>query len=57
MAVAGTWYLVRPGSPLGHAGAILLIAPLVANFAWIPIDREKRSLMDCVGGARMLRCG
>src|SRR5688572_10154601 len=38
MAVAGAWYLAHPGSALGHAGAVLLIAPLVANFGWIRFD-------------------
>jgi len=44
------------GGPMrALAGALLL--PLIANFAWIPFDAERRSLQDLVCRMRMLRTG
>jgi uncharacterized RDD family membrane protein YckC len=55
LACVGAWYLCAARSQLAQAGAATLVAPLVLNFAWIPFDRERRSLMDLVGRARMRR--
>lgn len=55
LAVLGAWYLARPGSPVAHAGAIALMMPFAMNFAWIPFDRERRSLLDIAGRARVRR--
>jgi hypothetical protein len=51
----GAWYLRRPEDWLHSAGAALLLAPLVLNFAWIPFDRAGRSLQDLALRARVLR--
>ena len=53
LAALGAWYLARPASPVAHAGAAALLAPLAANFAWIAFDRERRSLLDVAGRARV----
>ncbi|MBM4220276.1 MAG: RDD family protein [Gammaproteobacteria bacterium] len=55
LAILGAWYLSRPGSPVAHAAAIALMVPLAANFAWIPFDRQRRSLLDIAGRARVRR--
>jgi len=55
LATLGAWYLARPGSPVAHAGAAALLAPLAVNFAWIVFDRERRSLLDVAGRARVRR--
>ena len=55
MAVLGCGYLARPGSAVGGAGAAAMIAPLVANFAWIPIDAAGRSLLDLASRSRVVR--
>lgn len=55
LAVLGAWHLRRPVAGLHAAGAALLLAPMVVNFAWIAFDRAGRSLQDLAGGARVLR--
>ena len=55
LAVLGAWYVTRPGSSLAHAGAVALMAPLVLNFAWVPFDRERRSLIDVAARTRVRR--
>jgi uncharacterized RDD family membrane protein YckC len=55
LAIAGGWYLRRAGNALETAGAASLFAPLLANFAWIPFDRERRSLLDLAGRMRAVR--
>jgi hypothetical protein len=55
LAVAGAWYLRTPGSPVARAGAALLLAPVVLDFAWVLVDRAGRSLLDLALGTRVLR--
>jgi uncharacterized RDD family membrane protein YckC len=55
LACVGAWYAGEAASPLARAGAAALVAPLVLNFAWILFDRERRSLVDLAGRARMRR--
>jgi uncharacterized RDD family membrane protein YckC len=55
LAVFGCWHLAQSDRWLETAGAAALIAPLACNFAWVPFDRERRSLMDLAGNARMRR--
>jgi uncharacterized RDD family membrane protein YckC len=55
LAMLGAWYLRRPADWLHAAGAIVLLAPLVLNFAWIPFDGAGRSLQDFAGNARVRR--
>lgn len=55
LAALGAWYLSRPGSIAARAGAIALMAPLVANYAWILADRGRQSLLDAAGRARVRR--
>lgn len=55
LAALGAWHLSRPGLPLGDAGAIALLGPLLVNFAWIPFNAEGRSLQDLAGSARVRR--
>jgi uncharacterized RDD family membrane protein YckC len=55
LAAIGAWYLAHPSRSLAAAGAALLVAPLVLNFGWIPIDREGRSLVDLVCRSRVVR--
>jgi uncharacterized RDD family membrane protein YckC len=57
LAILGTWYLRAPGSALTRAAAALLVAPAVLNFAWIPFDREARSLLDVALRSRVERVG
>ena len=55
MAALGSWYLARPGGVVGSAGAGAMIAPLVANFAWIPFEAAGRSLLDLASRSRVVR--
>lgn len=55
LAVLGAWYLWSAEGWLQSAGAALLVAPLVLNYAWIPFDAAGRSLQDLAGNARVLR--
>ena len=55
LAALGAWYLSQPGSLAGHGLALVLVGPLVANFAWVVIDRDGRSLLDLAGRARVWR--
>ena len=55
LAALGAWYLRHAENGLQSAGAAALLAPLVLNFAWIPFDREGRSLLDLAGGTRVRR--
>jgi uncharacterized RDD family membrane protein YckC len=55
LALLGAWHLRRPESWLHSAGATLLLAPLLLNFAWISFDRAGRSLQDVALRARVLR--
>ncbi len=57
MAMLGVRYLLEPGGPLRTAGAVAMLAPLVANFAWIPFDSAGRSLMDLAVRSCVVRCG
>ena len=34
---------------------VALMAPLVLNFAWVPFDRERRSLIDVAARTRVRR--
>ena len=49
------WYLARPDRVVGSAGAAAMIAPLVANFAWIPFEATGRSLLDLACRSRVVR--
>lgn len=55
LAILGIWYLAAPGSALAHAGAIALLAPVVANYAWVPIDSAGRSLIDLACQSRVVQ--
>jgi uncharacterized RDD family membrane protein YckC len=55
IAALGAWYVSRPGTALGHAGAALMLGVAVINFAWIPFDGAGRSLQDVACGTRILR--
>lgn len=55
LAVAGAWLLAQPGFTAADAGALALLLPALANFAWIAIDREGRSLQDMAGRMRVVR--
>ena len=54
-AVLGAWYLSRPASALGHAGAAAMLGVAVANFCWILFDGGGRSLQDLACGTRVAR--
>ena len=55
IAALGGWHLARPGGTIAGAGAAAMIAPLVANFAWIPFDTAGRSLLDLATRSRVVR--
>jgi uncharacterized RDD family membrane protein YckC len=55
MAAFGGWYLARPDGVVGGAGAAAMIAPLAANFAWIPFEAAGRSLLDLASRSRVVR--
>jgi uncharacterized RDD family membrane protein YckC len=55
LAVLGGWYLWRSEGPVTAAGALALLAPLVANFAWARFDAVRRTLLDHAGGTRVRR--
>jgi uncharacterized RDD family membrane protein YckC len=56
MAVAGSWRLLTtPGWPIADLGAAMLVAPLAANYAWMAIGRQSRTLQDMAGGLRVVR--
>jgi len=54
-AAVGAWYLSRPVSALGHAGAAAMLGVAVVNFAWILFDAGGRSLQDMACGTRVVR--
>lgn len=49
----GIWWMARPPAS-GRAAAVLLLLPLVVNYAWLAFA-GRRSLMDRLGGMRVLR--
>ena len=55
LAALGAWHFSRAGSLAAHAGAVALMAPLALNYAWIPFDRERRSVQDVAARTRMRR--
>lgn len=55
LAILGAWYLAEPGWSITDLGAALLLAPALANLAWIPFDGAARSLQDLAGGLRVTR--
>ena len=55
IAALGGWHLARPDGTIAGAGAAAMIAPLVANFAWIPFDAAGRSLLDLASRSRVVR--
>jgi uncharacterized RDD family membrane protein YckC len=55
LGIIGAWYLRTPGSALAHAGAAILIAPVVVNYGWLAFDPEARTLMDIAGRTRVAR--
>jgi len=57
LACVGAWNLQRAATPLAIAGAVSLIAPLALNFAWIAVDRRRRTLVDIACGTRVSRVG
>jgi uncharacterized RDD family membrane protein YckC len=54
LAALGAWYLSRSDFP---RGAAILAAPLLLNYAWMPLDAERRSLQDIAGRTRVRRTG
>lgn len=57
MAVLGLSYLAQPGLALSDLGAGLMLAPALANLAWIAFDGAARSLQDLAGRMRVTRLG
>lgn len=55
LAALGSWYLRAPGSLLARAAAALLVAPAIANYAYILFDPAGRSLLEVAGRTRVLR--
>ncbi|MGH8250359.1 MAG: RDD family protein [Steroidobacteraceae bacterium] len=55
LAIAGAWNLRASGGSLHELAAVLMVLPVVANWLWIAIDGESRSLLDLAGGMRVLR--
>lgn len=55
LAVIGAWRLARPGWTASDAVALAMLLPAIANFAWIAVDGERRSLQDRAGGMRVIR--
>jgi uncharacterized RDD family membrane protein YckC len=56
-ALLGLWLARTPGWSARDFAAAVLIAPAVANHAWIAFDRCGRSLQDVVCGMRVIRIG
>ena len=54
-AECGLRLAFEPGGAAPKLAAGLLMLPLVANFAWIPLDARGRSLQDLACRTRMLR--
>jgi len=55
ISLLGAWYLARPGSALGHAGAAAMLGVAVVNCGWILFDAAGRSLQDVACGTRVVR--
>ncbi len=55
MAVAGAVLLMRHDEWPDILVGALLLAPAIANFAWIEFDGAARSLQDLAGGMRVTR--
>jgi len=56
-AMLGLWLARAPGLSMRDLAAAALIAPALANHAWIVFDRRGRSLQDIVCGMRVIRLG
>jgi len=54
-ALLGLWLARAPGSTAQDFVAAALVAPAIANHAWIVFDRRGRSLQDIVCGMRVIR--
>ena len=54
-AECGLRLAYEPGGAVGALAGGFLLLPLVANFAWIPLDPQGRSLQDLASRTRMLR--
>lgn len=57
LAVIGLWRLWTSGGSWRDPAGVALLAPLVANLAWIPLDAAGRSLQDLAGRVRVVRLG
>jgi uncharacterized RDD family membrane protein YckC len=57
ISLLGAWYLSRPGSALGHAGAAAMLGAAVVNCGWTLFDAAGRSLQDVACGTRVVRAG
>ncbi len=55
MAAVGGWYLLNRVGTLQTAGACVMLAPLVGNFALIPFDSAGRSLLDLAARTRVVQ--
>lgn len=53
-AECGLRFAHEPGGIAGTLAAVLMMVPPIANFAWIPLDAEGRSLQDIVCCTRIL---
>lgn len=54
LAVAGGWGLRSPGKGLGQVAAVLMVLPAVANWLWVAVDGESRTLLDLAGRMRVI---
>ena len=54
-ALLGLWLAHAPGWSANDFAAATLIAPALANHAWIAFDRRGRSLQDIVCGMNVIR--
>jgi uncharacterized RDD family membrane protein YckC len=54
-ALCGLWLARAPGWSAKDFAAAALVAPALANHAWIVLDRRGRSLQDIVCGMRVIR--
>jgi uncharacterized RDD family membrane protein YckC len=55
LAVTGAWGLRSPDTPLDALEALLMLLPAIANWLWVAVDGESRSLLDLAGRMRVLR--
>lgn len=55
LTAGGLWLLSRSSGPAGIAAGLAMLAPVLANYAWIGVDPYGRSLQDRLTGCRVER--